>query len=173
MMKLSGRLTGRYQRVRLVGVNWQLRLRIDDIFTQTIASFHQSIQVVARGVHFHPSRMILWSRRFGEAYCFQSTLLVNLLVAPYPICPHICTVEVGFRGIKDHAMDRRLVAILEVLNILLDVARGIDREDIPVAGIIVEGVAVHIIRRLLAGKEKYGARLRVCIVRFGYETCQW
>lgn len=94
-------------------------------------------------------------------------------MTPYPICPHICAVEVGFRRVEDHAVNRRLFAVLEVLDVLLDVARGVDREDISVASIVVEWIAIHVVRSFLAGKEEYGACLGVGVVRFGYGACQW
>ena len=64
-------------------------------------------------------------------------------------------------------MDGCLFTVLEVLDVFLDVARGVHGEDIPVAGIVVKGIAVHVVRGLLAGKEKYGAGLGVGVVRFG------
>lgn len=66
-------------------------------------------------------------------------------------------------------MDGCLVAVLEVLDVFLDVARGVHGEDIPVAGIVVKGIAVHVVRWLFAGEEKYGAGLGVGVVRFGYK----
>lgn len=156
-----------------MGVDWQLCLRIDDIFAQAIAPLHQSIQVVAGRVHLYPSRMVLWSRRFSEAYCFQLAFLISLLVTPYSVCPHICAVEIGLGGVKDHTVDCCLFAVFEVLDVLLDMARGVDREDIPVTSIVVERIAIHVVRRFLAGKEEYGACLRVGVVGFGYEACQW
>lgn len=70
--------------------------------------------------------MILWSWGFSEAYCLYSSFVIYLLVTPHAVRPHVCAVEVGFRGIEDHAMDCSLVAVFEILDVLLDVSRGVD-----------------------------------------------
>jgi hypothetical protein len=123
-------------------------------------------------MHLYPSWMVFRCGCLSKAHRLQSTLFVDLLVTPYPVCPHIRAVEIGLRGIEDHAVNRSLVAVLEVLDILFDVARRVDREDVPVASIVVERVAVYGVRRLLSGEEKDGARLRVGIICFGCEARQ-
>ena len=49
-------------------------------------------------------------------------------------------------------MDRSLVAVFIILNVLGKVAGRVDREYVAVAGVIVEGVAVYGIRRFLCRK---------------------
>ena len=66
--------------------------------------------------------MVFRRRSLSEAYCFQSTLVVYLLVTPYSVRPHVRAVEVGLGGIEDHAMDRSLLAVLEILDVLFDVS---------------------------------------------------
>lgn len=67
-------------------------------------------------------------------------------------------------------MNGGLFAILVVLNILLDMAGWVDGEDVSVASIIIEWVAVDCIGRFLCGKEEDGASFGVGIVCFGYWT---
>ena len=123
-------------------------------------------------MHLYPSWMVFRRRSLSEAYCLQPSFVVYLLVTPDPICPHICAVEIGLRGIENHAVNRGLVAVLEVLDVLLDMAFGIDREDVAVASIVVERVAVYGVWRLLGGKEEDRTRLSVGIICFGCGTCQ-
>ena len=108
------------------GVNRQLSLRINHVLAEAVSPLHQGVQVVTGWMHFYPSGVVLWRGCFGVADCVQSALVVNLLVAPNSVCPHVCAVEVGFRGVKNHAVDGRLVAVLVVLDVLLDVPGGID-----------------------------------------------
>ena len=63
-------------------------------------------------------------------------------------------------------MNSRLVAVLEVLDVLLEMAQGVDREDVAVPGIVVEGVTVYGIWGLLRGQEEDGAGFGVGVVRF-------
>lgn len=122
-------------------------------------------------MHLYPSRVILGSRRFSKANCFYPSFVVYFLMAPYSVCPHIRAVKIGFGGVEDHAMNRRLVAVFVILNVLLDVTRWVDREDVAVASVVVEWVAVHGIRRLLGGKKENSARLCVGIVRLCCRDC--
>ena len=48
-------------------------------------------------------------------------------------------------------MDGGLITVLEVLDVFLDVTGGVDREDVAVASVVVEGVAVNCVRGLLCG----------------------
>lgn len=69
-------------------------------------------------------------------------------------------------------MDGSLVAIFEILDVLLDVSRVVDREEVTIAGEVIERITVYSIRRLFRGKEEDGARFCVSIVRSGCETGQ-
>jgi hypothetical protein len=93
-------------------------------------------------------------------------------MAPNSVRPHVCAVKVGFGWVEDHAVDCGFVAVLEILDILLDVSRGVDGEDVAITSIIIEWVAVYSIRRLFGGKEEDGARFCVGIARFGCAVCQ-
>lgn len=141
-----------------------MSLRINHIFADPVSSLHQSIQVFSRRVHLYPSRVVFLALCLGEANCLQSSLFVNLLVTPDAICPHVCAVEVRFCGIEYHTVDSRLVAVLVVLDILLERSIAVDVEDVSIAGILVEGVAVDVVRWLSRGKEEDGACLGVCLL---------
>jgi hypothetical protein len=160
-------LTGWYQWVRFVCVYWQLGLRINDVLAQPVPTFHQSIQIVSAWMHLHPSRMIFGRRRFCVSYCLQSSFVINLLMAPYPVCPHVCAVQVVFAGVKHHAVYGGLVTVLKVLNVLGEVAGRVDRKDIAEACIVVERIAVHGVGWLLCREKEDGAGLGVGVIGFG------
>jgi hypothetical protein len=101
-------------------------------------------------MHLHPPWMVFWRWCLRVSHCLHLSLL-NLLVAPNPVRPHIRAIEVGFIGTENHAVDGRLFAVLVVLDILLDVTGGIDGEDVSVARVVVERVAIHVVRRFLGG----------------------
>lgn len=166
-VEVTGRRTWWYQREGLVRVNRQLGLRINHIFAQPVSALHQRIQIVSAWMHLHPPRVVLWRRRFGIPDCLKSSLLVNLLVAPHAVCPHIGAVEVCLARVKYHAVDGGLVAVFVVLNVLDEVPGGVDGEDVAVAGVVVEGVAVDGVRGLLGWEEEDGAGLCRGIVGFG------
>lgn len=111
--------------------------------------------------------MVFRRRRFCRAYCFQPACLINLLVTPNSVRPHICTVEVGFRRIEDHSVDCSLVTIFVVLYVLFDVAGGVYGKDVSEACMVVEGVAVDVVGGLLAGEEEYRASLGVGVICSG------
>jgi hypothetical protein len=118
-------------------------------------------------MHLHPSWMIFWCRCFSVAHSLNSTLVIYLLVAPYPVRPHVCAVEIGFGGIEHHAVDGGLVAVLKVLDVFLHATRRIDREDVAIASVVIKGVTIYGVRRLLRRKQENGSSFGIDIVRFG------
>jgi len=160
-------LTGWYQRVSFVRIDWQFSLRINHILTQPIPALHQRVQVVPTRMHFDPPRMVLWRRRIGVSDCFEPALLVDLLVAPYSICPHVCAVEVCFARVEDHTVDGGLVAVLVVLDVFDEVPGVVYGEDITVAGVVVEWVAVYGVWRFPGGEEEDCAGFGGGFVGFG------
>lgn len=65
-------------------------------------------------------------------------------------------------------MDSSLVAVVVVLNVLLEMPRLVDGEDIAVSCVVVEGITIYIIGRLLRWEEKDGASFGVCIIGSSY-----
>jgi hypothetical protein len=65
-------------------------------------------------------------------------------------------------------MDGGLVTVLKVLDVFFDVTRGVDREDVAVASVVVEGIAINCVRGLLCGQEEYGAGFGIGVIRFGW-----
>jgi hypothetical protein len=118
-------------------------------------------------MHLDPPWMILRRWCICVTYCLDSAFLIDLLVAPDPVCPHVRTVEVSLAGVKDHAMDCSLVAVFKVLDVLLHFAGRIDREDIAETRVVIERVAVNVVRRLLCRKKEDRASFGVGIVGFG------
>ena len=66
-------------------------------------------------------------------------------------------VEVRFCRVEDHAVDPGVGLVLVVLCVGFEGAGGGDGEDGAVAGVVVEGVAVHGVRCLSGGKQEDGA----------------
>ena len=61
-------------------------------------------------------------------------------------------------------MDRRVYVKFGVLNILLQTPGRIDTKDVQEPSVIVEWIAVDVIRWLLARENEDGSSLRVCVV---------
>lgn len=148
-------------------VDGQLRLRINHVLAQAVPALHQRVQILSAGVHLHPSWVVFGLRRLCVSNCLHAALVVNFLVAPDTVCPHVCAVQVCLGRVEDHAVDGRLLAVLVVLDVLLHGARLVDGEDVAIAGVVIEGVAVHGIGSLLRGEVEDGACLGVGVVRSG------
>jgi hypothetical protein len=115
----------------------------------------------------NPSWMIalLWSLDApDQAQC----AICILLVCPYTIRPHIRRVQIRFGWIEHHAVDGRRQRVFIVLDILGKSAAAVCSEDVSKASMVVEGVAVDIVRWFLSGEKKYGAGLRGSIICFGF-----
>lgn len=77
---------------------------------------------------------------------------------PDPIVLHIRRVEEGLGGIEDHAMDAGVGGVGVVLHIGVQGAVFWSYgEDIAVAGVVVEGVSVDVVRGLLGGEVEDGS----------------
>lgn len=83
---------------------------------------------------------------------------------PDSVGPHVCAVEVCLGVIKDHAVNGGLGAIFVVLDVLVQSTFRVHGEDVAISGVVVEGVAVDVVRGLLGGKEEDGAGLCVGVV---------
>ena len=124
-----------------------MRLLINHVDPKPIARLHQHVKIMTRGMNLHPSRVIAYRWRIHATD--QGELAVDVLpVRPDFICPHVGRVEVRFCRVKDHAMDRRLFAVLVVLNILVQLTILVHGEHIAVASMLIEWVSVHTIRGL-------------------------
>jgi hypothetical protein len=69
-------------------------------------------------------------------------------------------------------VDARVGLIRVVLDVLLELARLRDREDVAIAGVLVEGVSIDGVRRLLGREEKDGPGVCVWAVGLGCEAGQ-
>jgi hypothetical protein len=74
----------------------------------------------------------------------------------------------GLGRVEYHAVNCGLVAVLVVLDVLDEMARVVDGEEIAVAGVVVEGVAVYGVRGLLGREEEDCAGLGRGVVGFGW-----
>lgn len=102
-------------------------------------------------MHRHPPGVV--SRRWGIDAVDKGELacVAILLMCPDLVPSQVGRIKVGFRGIKNHSMYSRHGDILIVLNVDFHAAALVDRENIAVAGMVVEGVSIDIVRRLLGG----------------------
>ena len=64
-------------------------------------------------------------------------------------------------------MDGCLVTVIVVLDVLLEAAFTVYGEDVAISGVVVERVAVYMMRSLFGGQQKDCASLCVCIVCLG------
>lgn len=103
-------------------------------------------------MHLHPSWVVFLAFRFRETNCLKPSLLVNLLVAPNAIRPHISAVQIRLSRVKNHAVDGGLVAVFIVLNIRLERTIIVYAEDIAEAGIVVERITVDVVWRFSTRK---------------------
>ncbi len=72
-----------------------------------------------------------------------------LFVSPDFVPSQVCGVEICFCGVKSHAVNSRLGAILIILDALFKNSFLIDREDISPTCVVIERISVDIERRLL------------------------
>lgn len=71
----------------------------------------------------------------------------DFLVTPDLIRPHIGGVEVLLPRVKHHPVDRRLLIQFRILHVLVQASSGVDGEDVQESRMVVEWVAVDIVRR--------------------------
>ena len=100
--------------------------------------------------------MIAFLRSINTADKCQLASLRVLLVAPDLVRPHVRRIEIRLGRVEDCAVDRRLRAILVVLDIHLQTTGTINAEDVSKAGVVVKWIGVHVIRCLFGSKEEYG-----------------
>lgn len=93
----------------------------------------------------------------------------ELAVSPQLVGSQVGRVEVGLGWVKDHAVDAGVFLVGVVLDIVLEGTRVGDIEDVTVAGVLVEGIAVDVVRGLLGGQEEDGAGVGVCVVGTGWD----
>ena len=155
-----------------MGIYGEVSLRIDHVFADPVSCFHQSVQILPGRMHLNPSRVVFLALCFCEPNCFQSSLVINLLVTPDAVRPHVGAVEICLGWVEYHSMDCRLVAVFVVLDVFLQRAVAVDAEDVAIAGVVVERVAVDIVRGLAGRKEENGARFGVSFLCFRCDRIQ-
>ena len=123
-------------------------LFIDHIDPKPVPRFHQDVQVLPIRVQLHPPGVVplgcVDAPDKGEMSC-----LAVLLVRPDLVGPHVGGVEIGLAGVEDHTVNGRVGAVLVVLDVRLHATVLIDGEDIPVACVFVEGIAIDVVGWLL------------------------
>ena len=159
----------RDQREAVVRVHRHVRGRVDHVLADAVAGLHQGIQIIARGVHRDPARVVARVRRVDGTDQLDFAR-GKLAVRPQLVGGQIGRVQVGLGGVKHHAVDARVLLVFVVLNVLLERAGGGDREDVAIAGELVEGVGVDGVGRLLGGEQEDGARVGVGVVGTGCNT---
>jgi len=161
----------RDQRVRQLREGRDVRLLVDHVDGESVPGLHQHIQVLPAGMQRDPARVV--ARRWGAQTVDERQLarLLVLLVRPDAVPAQVRRVQVRLGGIEHHAVDARLRAVLVVLDVLHQRALRVDREHVPEPGVVVEGIAIHVERRLLRGQHEDGARVGVETRGSGWSLC--
>lgn len=133
---------------------------VQHIDSQTIAGLHQRIQILPTGVHLHPARMVIGRRGLETVDQAQFPGRV-LAVRPDLVGLQVGRVEKGLGGIEDHAVDARGRFIFVVLHILGQTAIVLDGKHIAIARVLVEGIAIDVVRRLAGGQDEDSASVGV------------
>ena len=142
--------TGGYERIRNVRVHRRMPVFIDHVDRKPVPGFHQDIQISPARMHCHPPRVVTSRRSVDAIDKSEVACLAILSVRPDLVSPQVGRVEIGFAWIEDHSMYARLGNILVVLNVRLHTAGLVDGEHVAVAGVVVEGVSIDIVRRFLS-----------------------
>lgn len=136
--------------------------RVDEIFADAVALFHERIEVVARGMHGNPTGVVPVVGTLDRSHQVEGRVVFPAAMDPKLIGTEIGRVQVLLLWIKDHAVDARVGLVGVVLDILLEGLGGrVRREDGAVAGVVVERVAVDSVRGFVCGEEEDGS----CVCR--------
>jgi len=147
----------RHERPGAAGGHGTARRRVDRVLRQAVAVLHQRVQVRARGVDGDPARRVARPRRRHAAHRREQARCGILRVRPDAVGPHVCRVQVALGAVEGHAVDCGLGRVGVVLDVRLQRAGRVHREDVAEAGVLVERVAVHVIWRLLSGQKEDGS----------------
>lgn len=129
--------------------DWCVPMFVDHVDRKPVARFHQDIQINPIWVYREPPGMVLGRRSVETVDEYELARPAIFLVSPDLITFQVGRIEVGLSRIEDHSVDSRLGAILVVLNVRFHTAALVDRENIAVAGVIVEWIAIYIVRCFL------------------------
>ena len=119
---------------------------VDHVDGKPVARFHQDVQINATRVYRNPPGMVLGRRSVQTGDECELARLAIFLVGPDLVSSQVGRIEVGLGWIEDHSVDSRLGAVLVVLNVRFHTAALVDRENIAVAGVVVEWTAIDIVR---------------------------
>lgn len=144
-----------------VGEDGLVGALVDDVHGQAVASFHQGVEVFAARVHLDPAGVVIGRGSLDAVDQGQLAGFGVLQVCPDLVGLEIGGVEVGFGGVEDHAVDAGVGLVLVVLDVLEESAIGASGEDVAVAGVFVEGVAVDVVGGLVGGEDEDGAGVSV------------
>lgn len=163
---------------------------VQGVGAEAVAAFHEHVEVGAGGGDFDPAGVVAGRGR-GDGADEGEVARLHVLgerkasvsehgefggkgdgyfcVTPNLICPHIRRVQVLLGSVKHHSMHSRLLVKRRVLHVLVERAGGADAEDVDEARMVIERIAVHIVRRFCGGEDEDGAGLRVGVVCSGWE----
>lgn len=135
-----------------------VRLLVNHVHHESIPGLHQHVQVPA--MQLHPPRVVPRVGRVDGSHDRQQTLLV-LAMRPDLVAVQVGGVQVRLGGVEDHAVDAARLLVGVVLDILVQAAGGGHGEDVAVAGVVVEGGPIHVVRGLLCRQHEDGAGVGV------------
>lgn len=136
---------------------------IQNVHSQPIASLHQRIQILSGWMDFDPSRMVIGRRRLKAIHERQLPGRSVLAMRPDLVGLQVGRVQESLGRIEDHAVDTGVFDIFVVLHIIGQTAVVLNGEDVAVASVFVEWVAVDIVRGLFGGEHEDGSSVGVCI----------
>lgn len=146
-----------------VGVDGKASGRVDEVFAQAVALFHQGVEILTRRVHGNPARVVAGVRAVdGSDEVDLGRVWALLAMNPELVGPQVGRVEVRLCRVEDHAVDARVGLVLVVLHIVGELSVVVNGEDAAVAGVVVKGIRVDTVGGLFGSEEEYGAGVGVC-----------
>lgn len=105
-------------------------------------------------MHLNPAGVVTSIGGFETIHQGQFTRLGILDMRPNLVGREICGVQVGLCWVEYHAVDTSVGNIFVILDIAIQRAIGLHGEYVSIAGVVVERVAVNIVRRFVSGEHE-------------------
>lgn len=127
---------------------------VNHIYAEPVTGFHQDVEIVTARVDGDPTGMIVGGGCVDTVDQRQGAGLRVFLVRPDLVGAQVRRVQVCFRRIEDHAMDARVRDQFEILNISVDLSGLVYGKHVAESCVVVERVAVNVVRRLMSSQNK-------------------
>ena len=100
-------------------------------------------------MHRYPPRVVSGGWGINTVDECELACLAIFHVCPDLVSSQVGRIEVGFGGIEDHSVYSRLGDIFVVLDVRFHTAALVDRENISIAGVVVEWISIDVVRWFL------------------------